>query len=162
MTQFTRNERLIAALEVFRQITPGRVLRAETQRLVAEAWTQGEVVYCVSNQYAIQLQCELTQAREALLGFMQMKRLNDGLMRMFAEAAQMIVFTPDEIQAALDRNLAAGLRQLADAIESGAIEGKCIDCQGNGFTGPKVDSRAHLMLRIDLAAPIKQFGKVEG
>lgn len=75
----------------------------------------------------------------------------------FSEFAktEKIFFTPDEIQAAMDRNLAAGLRQLADAIEAGAIDGKCIDCTGNGFT-PKNDERAHLMLRIDLAAPIRQ------
>lgn len=67
----------------------------------------------------------------------------------------MVVFTPDEIQAAMDKNLAAGLRQLADAIEVGTIDGKCIDCQGHGF-GPKDDARAHVLLRIDLAAPIRQ------
>lgn len=65
------------------------------------------------------------------------------------------VFTPDEIQAAMDKNLAAGLRQLADALEAGAIDGKCIDCIGHGL-GPKNDDRAHLMLRIDLAAPVRQ------
>lgn len=66
-----------------------------------------------------------------------------------------IFFTPDEIQAAMDRNLAAALRQLADAIEAGMIDGKCLDCNGHGFSS-KSDQRAHVMLRIDLAAPIRQ------
>lgn len=72
-----------------------------------------------------------------------------------ARKSSFVYFTPDEIQSAMDKNLATGLRQLADALDAGAIEGKCIDCKGHGF-GPKDDSRAHLLLRIDLAAPIKQ------
>lgn len=75
---------------------------------------------------------------------------------------EIVIFTPDEIQAAMDKNLASGLRQLAEAIEAGTIDGRCIDCQGNGFTGPKVDARAHLMLRIDLAAPILQTMNLGG
>jgi hypothetical protein len=68
---------------------------------------------------------------------------------------EIIMFTPGAIETALDKNLAGGLRQLADALEAGAIDGKCIDCKGHGFV-PKGDERAHLMLRIDLAAPVKQ------
>lgn len=70
---------------------------------------------------------------------------------------EIVWFTPDEIQASLDKNLAAGLRQLADAIEGGAIDGKVLDCRGNGLTA-KGDDRAHVLLRIDLAAPIRQTG----
>jgi hypothetical protein len=66
---------------------------------------------------------------------------------------EIAVFMPDEIEASLDRNLPNGLRQLADALEAGTIEGRCIDCRGHGFT-PKDDPRAHLLLRIDLAAPV--------
>ncbi len=69
-------------------------------------------------------------------------------------------FTPDEIQSSMYRNLAAGLRQLADAIEGGTIDGKFLDCKGHGF-GPKNDDRAHLLLRVDLAAPIRQI-RLEG
>jgi hypothetical protein len=65
-------------------------------------------------------------------------------------------FMPDEIQTAMDRDLAAALRELADAIEAGRIDARCIDCKGNGFTA-KHDTRAHVTLRLDLAAPIKQF-----
>lgn len=65
------------------------------------------------------------------------------------------VFTPDDIQAALDKNLAAGLRQIADAIDSGTMEGKLLDCHGHGL-GAKNDDRAHVLLRVDLAAPIRQ------
>ena len=68
-------------------------------------------------------------------------------------AQEIVVFMPDEIEATMDRNLAHGLRQLADAIEAGTIEGRCIDCKGHGFTAIH-DPRAHLLLRIDLAAPV--------
>lgn len=92
-------------------------------------------------------------APEEIAALREMKPPN---VRLEPMSSELVIFTPDEIQAALDKNLAAGLRQLADAIEAGTIDGRCIDCQGNGFTGPKVDARAHLMLRIDLAAPIRQ------
>jgi hypothetical protein len=68
---------------------------------------------------------------------------------------EIVVFMPDEIQTALDRNLANGLRQLAAALEAGTIEGRCIDCKGHGFASNN-DPRAHLLLRIDLAAPVIQ------
>lgn len=99
---------------------------------------------------------------EEVANIQQMQRIEQGVINASLDILkgpptrkETIVFMPDEIQTALDRNLASGLRQLADAIEAGQIDGKCIDCNGNGFTGGN-DLRAHLMLRIDLAAPIRQ------
>jgi hypothetical protein len=144
MREFTHKERLTAASAVVAQTPASHLLRESTHRLMAEAWAQGEVVYVVSNQYAIQLQCELNLARKVALDIMAFPM----------RPKEIVWFTPDEIQTAMDKNLAAGLRQLADALDAGAIDGRCIDCQGHG--GPLHDDRAHLLLRIDLAAPIKQ------
>lgn len=67
---------------------------------------------------------------------------------------EMIFFEPDRIQEEMDKSLSAGLRMLADSLDAGTIDGKCIDVIG--FGGPRRDPRAHVMLRIDLAAPIRQ------
>lgn len=180
MREFTHEERLVAASAVAAQTVGAHLLRPETHRLVAEAWAQGEVVHVVSNQFAIQLQCELTEARKIeknppivarftpgdAAELQKMKRIDQGVLnatldilalplRPATRSTEVIVFTPDEIQAALAKNLARGLRQLAEAIEAGMIEGKCLDCKGHGF-GPKHDDRAHVMLRIDLTAAIRQ------
>jgi hypothetical protein len=145
MREFTHEERLAAASAVAAQTPASHLLRPETHHMMAESWAQGEVMYVVSNQYAIQLQCELNLARKVALDIMA-----------FPMGPKEIAwFTPDEIEASMDKNLAAGLRQLADAIEAGTIDGHCIDCKGHGFT-KKGDERAHVMLRIDMAAPIKQ------
>jgi hypothetical protein len=74
---------------------------------------------------------------------------------------EIVVFMPDEIEAAMDKNLAAGLRQLADALDAGTIEGRCIDCKGHGFTANH-DPRAHVLLRIDLAAHVRTTSFLEG
>lgn len=162
MREFTFEERKIAAAAALAQTQTMPMLREMTAEMVAEAWAQGEVSYCVPNQYAIQLQCELTEARQTLAEIGQMNRIDRGvtnaaldILRGPPPRKEIVVFMPDEIEAAMDKNLAAGLRQLADALEAGTIEGKCLDCQGHGF-GPKNDQRAHLMLRIDLAAPVIQ------
>jgi len=166
MREFTHEERLAAASAVATQTPASHLIRPETHRMVAEAWAQGEVVFVVSNQYAIQLLCELSEIRAVLAEVDNMKRIERGITNAVLDIVSFpmrrpmlpttVVFTPDEIQTAMDRNLPTGLRQLADAIEAGAIDGKCIDCAGNGFTGPKNDERAHVILRIDLAAPIRQ------
>jgi hypothetical protein len=161
MREFTHEERLAAASAVAAHAPAAHLLRPETHRMVAESWAQGEVLYVISNQFAIQLQCELNDARKALTEIVEMKRIDRAITNAtldivaFPMRRRTVVFTPDEIQAAMDKNLAAGLRQLADEIDAGRIDGKCIDCNGNGFTGGN-DVRAHLMLRIDLAAPIRQ------
>lgn len=153
MREFTHEERMAAALVVSEHVAPGPALKISTWMLVGESWAQGELVYCVSNQYAIQLQCELTLARETLM------EVSDDILDIVRKPQtlkEVIFFASDKIQAVMDKNLAAGLRQLADALDAGTIDGKCIDCQGHGF-GPKYDERAHLMLRIDLAAPIRNL-----
>lgn len=73
-------------------------------------------------------------------------------------ATEMAVFDPGEIQALLDRDLAAGLRALADAIERGDVDGRLIDAQGVG--GRANDARAHVMVRLDIAAPVVKWLRV--
>jgi hypothetical protein len=130
--------------------------------MVAEGWAGGEVTYSVSNQYAMWLLATLIFDGDKVAALARMHQIDRptiesalAIMRGPTPRREIVIFTPDEIQAALDKNLAAGLRQLADAIERGAIDGKVLDCKANGFTA-KGDERAHVMLRIDLAAPIRQ------
>jgi len=79
MTEFTHEERLAAASAVAAHTTGSHLLREETRKMVAEAWASGEVSYCVSNQYAIQLQLELNAARKALQEIVEMKRIEQGI-----------------------------------------------------------------------------------
>ncbi len=65
-------------------------------------------------------------------------------------------FDPDSIRIALARNLPEGLRALADAIESGAVDGRLLNCEGYGFTKWN-DTRAHVLATIDLAAPVWEW-----
>lgn len=178
MREFTHEERKAAARAVFETMTDNtngnttRTVKAASLRdstidLIAESWAQGEVVYCTSNQGAMNLLLELIEVRKALGEIVEMKRIERGITEATLDILafpmrrrEIVWFTPDEIQAKLDKNLAAGLRQLADAIDGGAIDGKLIDCRGNGFTA-KGDDRAHVLLRVDLAAAIRQT-RLEG
>ena len=67
--------------------------------------------------------------------------------------SEIATFDPTSIQTECDRNLARGLRMVADALDAGQLDGKCISVQGHGFIGPQ-DQRAHVLLKIDLAAPV--------
>lgn len=159
MREFTFEQKMEAARDVVKNIEPHVPLRPSTYELMAEAWAGGEETYAVSNQYAINLRCELTMAGELAIVTLQKAEEMLGLIdpQNRREDKAIVIFTPDEIQAKLDRNLAAGLRELAAAIEAGQIDGKLIDCQGNGLWSARSnDTRAHLMLRVDLAAPIRQ------
>jgi hypothetical protein len=160
MREFTHEERLIAARGAAMNTSEAASLRPSTIEMIAEAWAGGELTYAVSNQYAITLAClafrATSLAADAAGVAEDVMTSAKKIVELQQTTPAISIFTPDEIQAALDKNLAAGLRQLADAIEASAIDGKVIDCRGNGFTGPKVDARAHLLLRIDLAAPIRQ------
>lgn len=66
---------------------------------------------------------------------------------------EITLFDPDSIQRELDRNLAAGLRMIAEALDCGMLDGRCIDAQGHGFSSAN-DIRVHILVRIDLAAPV--------
>lgn len=68
-------------------------------------------------------------------------------------SVEITTFDPTSIQTACDRNLATGLRMVADALDAGLMDGKCISVRGHGFT-PSHDQRAHVMLKVDLAAPV--------
>jgi hypothetical protein len=166
MREFTRAERFAAAKVAAMNTDNAASLRPGTVDMIAEAWANGENTYSVSCQFAIEQLLKLMEYSQlALVGLekteklmeLAKQKLQEGLeiIRQKSSEKTIVVFTPDEIQAALDKNLATGLRQLADAIEGGAIDGKVIDCQGNGFTA-KGDDRAHVMLRIDLAAEIRK------
>ena len=68
---------------------------------------------------------------------------------------EIVVWEPTEIELALKQDLATALRKLADDIETGRMEGKFWKMQGNGMT-PRYDQRAHMLVTIDLAAPLQQ------
>lgn len=79
MREFTKEERLAAASAVLAQSGFMTPLREETRLMVVQSWGElGELSYCVSNQYAIQLQCELTEARKALAEIAEMNRIDRG------------------------------------------------------------------------------------
>lgn len=65
---------------------------------------------------------------------------------------QSIYFDPGEIRTALDRNLAEGLRMLADAIERKHLDGRLIDAMG--VAGGRNDHRAHVLVQLDIAGPV--------
>lgn len=159
MREFTHEERLIAARGAAMNTFEASSLRPTTIEMIAEAWADGELTYTVSNQYAITLACLAWRATN-LAG--SAAETAEGVLDSVKKIAELqpttpstVIFTPGEITAAMDRNLPAALRELADAIEAGKIDGKLIDCNGNGFTA-KNDTRAHLLLRIDLAAEIRR------
>jgi len=68
---------------------------------------------------------------------------------------EIVVWEPTEIELALKQDLATGLRKIADEIEAGRMEGKFWKMQGNGMT-PRYDQRAHMLVTIDIAAPLRQ------
>lgn len=70
---------------------------------------------------------------------------------------ELTVFDADEIQTQLDRDLAAGLRMLADALDQGQIEGRLIRAQG--VAGAWIDPRAHVLVSIDIAAQVLTLRK---
>lgn len=67
--------------------------------------------------------------------------------------SETVIFDPTSIQTECDRDLAKGLRMVADALDAGLMDGKCISVQGHGFSKPN-DQRAHVLLKVDLAAPV--------
>ena len=69
--------------------------------------------------------------------------------------SEIVVWEPIEIEIALKHDLIAGLRKIADDIEASRMEGKFWKMQGNGMT-PRYDQRAHMLVTIDIAAPLQQ------
>jgi hypothetical protein len=66
------------------------------------------------------------------------------------------VFDPDRLQVEMERDLPKALRDLADAIESDQIDGKLMGFIPYGFNADRRDSRAHVMVKLHLAAEIRQ------
>ena len=64
------------------------------------------------------------------------------------------LFLPETIAEALDADLAGGLRAIADALESGRLDGKHRGTMA--AAGGRNDDRLHLRVTLDLAAPIVQ------
>lgn len=62
-------------------------------------------------------------------------------------------FDPDAIRTMLDRDLAAGLRALAEAIESRSMTGRCIQAEGIGFGSKNGD--ASVLVRLVVSAPVR-------
>lgn len=64
------------------------------------------------------------------------------------------LFVPDAISAALRDNLAAGLRELADALDARDLDGKLISAVPGA--GGRYDDRLHLRVLLDIAGPVVQ------
>ena len=62
------------------------------------------------------------------------------------------LFMPDTITAALQANLAAGLRALADALDAGELDGRFFNAVPGA--GGRSDDRLHLRIVFDVAAPV--------
>jgi hypothetical protein len=71
------------------------------------------------------------------------------------------VFDPEEIAVQLGRNLPHGLRMIADAVEAKQIDGRLLHCGGYGLSLGSRDTRAHILVKLDLAAEPRVFRKVE-
>ncbi len=69
------------------------------------------------------------------------------------------LFLPETISEALDTNLATGLRAIADALDSGHLDGKHLGTIA--AAGGSHDDRIHLRVSLDLAAPILQRDDLE-
>ena len=70
------------------------------------------------------------------------------------------LFLPETISEALDTDLATGLRAVADALDSGQLDGKHLGTIA--AAGGSRDDRIHLRVTLDLAAPILQRDDDEG
>jgi hypothetical protein len=66
-----------------------------------------------------------------------------------------VLFDPDGIEASLRRDLSAGLRQIAQAIESGQMDARLLNCRATAFASDWRDQRAHVLVTLDLAAEIR-------
>lgn len=74
-------------------------------------------------------------------------------------ATEMSVFDPDAIQTTLDRDLAGGLRMLAEAIEQGAMLGRLVSAEG--VAGGRRDAEAAVLVRIVVSAPVRTVRRVQ-
>lgn len=66
------------------------------------------------------------------------------------------VFDPDRLRIDMERNLPNALRDLADAIESGQMDGNLAGFTPWGFKTDHRDSRCHLLVKLHLAADIRR------
>jgi hypothetical protein len=66
-------------------------------------------------------------------------------------------FDPESIDIALEQNAVAGLRALADAIESKQIDALTHSLQAIGFGQHWADKRAHMLFTLRIAAPIRKL-----
>ncbi len=70
---------------------------------------------------------------------------------------EITVFDPAELSVRLACDLAGGLRMIADALEAGQMEGRLLQCEGNGFLQTSWrDARAHVLVKLDLAAEVRR------
>ncbi len=63
-------------------------------------------------------------------------------------------FDPDELAKQLQVNMANALRTLADAVDSGQVDALLVGCNAHGLSRNWRDTRAHMLVKIDLAAQI--------
>lgn len=66
------------------------------------------------------------------------------------------VFDMERLEVELHRDLAGSLRRIAEAIEAGELDGRVLQCRANGFLGGRGDQRAHVLVKLDLAAEIRR------
>ena len=64
---------------------------------------------------------------------------------------EMAHFDADSIQTELDKDLAGGLRMLADAIDGGMLTGRLTSAEG--VAGGARDERIHVLLKVVVTAP---------
>jgi hypothetical protein len=71
-------------------------------------------------------------------------------------AIERAIFEPDEIAVQLGRSVSAGLRVIADAIDAGQMDARVLQCAANGLSADWRDTRAHVLVKLDLASEIRK------
>jgi hypothetical protein len=64
-------------------------------------------------------------------------------------------FDPGEIESQLRKDVVGGLRMIATAIENGQMDAQVLQCAANGMNANWRDTRAHMLVTLDLAAEIR-------
>lgn len=71
-------------------------------------------------------------------------------------AIEQAFFDPGEIAVQLGRSVSGGLRMIADAVDAGQLDARILQCAASGFGTDRRDTRAHLLVKLDLAAEIRR------
>jgi hypothetical protein len=74
-------------------------------------------------------------------------------------AIEIAHFDADSIQTELDRDLAGGLRMLADAIDGGMLTGRLTSAEG--IAGGARDERIHMLLKVVVSSAARTVRRIE-